>query len=112
WGLGDLQDDWEALLGKAGGVKLGGKKVAIFGLGDAGGYPDTFVDGMADLAAFAAERGAEVMGAFPAACYGADASRSEEDGRYVGLALDEDGHGELTEDRLLAWSALLKASFT
>ena len=46
WGIGDLQDDWENGIELLSKVELGSKKVAIFGLGDQMGYPDSFVDGM------------------------------------------------------------------
>ncbi len=42
WGLGDLQDDWEGFISQLQAVDLTGKKVALFGLGDADSYPDTF----------------------------------------------------------------------
>ena len=41
WGIGDLQDDWEDFLPKLAEQNLAGKKVALFGCGDADSYPDT-----------------------------------------------------------------------
>ena len=41
WGVGDLQDDWMAKLDEVKGY-LGGKKVAVFGLGDSVGFADSY----------------------------------------------------------------------
>ena len=41
WGIGDLQDDWEDFLPKLAEQNLAGKKVALFGCGDADSYPDS-----------------------------------------------------------------------
>ena len=49
WGIGDMQDDFEEFLSQIKIADLAGKKVAIFGLGDQDGYPDSFVDAMADI---------------------------------------------------------------
>ncbi len=59
WGLGELQDDWESAINKLDASALGDKKVALFGLGDQMGYPDTFVDAMGKIAQAVTNAGAE-----------------------------------------------------
>ncbi|WP_044214399.1 flavodoxin domain-containing protein, partial [Saccharicrinis fermentans] len=49
WGVGDLQDDWEDFLPKLAQADLNGKTVALFGLGDAESYYDSFVDGIGTI---------------------------------------------------------------
>ena len=44
WGAGELQDDWYGFLDQLKAQDLSGKKVALFGCGDSGSYPDTFCD--------------------------------------------------------------------
>ena len=46
WGIGDLQDDWEDFLPKLAEQNLAGKKVALFGCGDADSYPDSFCEAL------------------------------------------------------------------
>lgn len=108
WGEGELQDDWLAHQ-ELPGVELDGKTVALFGTGDAAGYPDTFVDGMGVLAAAAAKAGARRIGAWPTDGYGFDHSAALHNGQFVGLALDEDNQPEQTEARIEMWVAQLKA---
>jgi len=57
WGLGDLQDDWEGFISDLKAANLQGKKVALFGLGDAESYGDTFVDGMGAIYHAIADKG-------------------------------------------------------
>ena len=49
WGSGELQDDWPGFLDKLGKEDLSGRRVALFGCGDAGIYSDTFCDAMAEF---------------------------------------------------------------
>ncbi len=79
WGYGDLQDEWETALPDFDKVDLTGKRVALFGLGDQEGYPDTF-----------------------------DSSRAVENGKFIGLPLDDDNQGEMNSERLVSWVDQLK----
>src|SRR5690606_2432571 len=87
---------------------LEGKTVALFGLGDSGAYPDTFVDAMAELYEVVTQCGAKVVGQVPVDNYDFDSSRAVMDGHFVGLALDEDNESDLTEKRISAWVEQLK----
>lgn len=109
WGLGDLQDDWEGFISELQAVDLTGKTVAIFGLGDAEGYPDTFVDGIGTLYEAVSSQGATVIGSVPVVDYSYDASTAEVDGLFVGLPLDEDNESDKTQARLDAWLVDIKA---
>ena len=46
WNVGQLQKDWEAVFEEFETLDLSGKWIAVFGLGDQVGYPDTFVDAL------------------------------------------------------------------
>lgn len=108
WGYGDLQEDWERFMPKLKQANLKGKTVALFGLGDSGAYPDTFVDAMAELYEVVIQGGARVIGQVPVDHYDFDDSRAVLDGNFVGLALDEDNESDLTDQRISEWVAKLK----
>ena len=105
WNVGELQQDWDEVFRKLDGVDLGGVRVAFFGAGDQRGYPDNFQDAMGILRDKLLERGAVAdLGHWPTAGYHFQRSRALlPDGRFCGLALDEDGQKELTEARIAAW---------
>ena len=103
WGLGDLQDDWEGFLSELKKADLQGKKVALFGLGDADAYPDTFVDGMGTIFNAIADKGCEVVGMVSVDDYSFDASTAAIDNRFVGLVLDEDNECDKTDERIVKW---------
>jgi len=108
WGIGDLQDDWESCLDLLDDIDYSGKTVALFGLGDQEGYPDSFVDGMAFLKSRIEKNGGVISGEWPSAGYSFDSSRALEGDHFVGLALDEDNQGSLTESRIKEWVHSLK----
>ncbi|MBR8534097.1 flavodoxin [Carboxylicivirga sediminis] len=103
WGLGDLQDDWEGFITELQRVDLGGKQIALFGLGDADAYPDTFVDGMGTIYKAIAGKGCEVVGMVSVDDYSYDASTAELEGQLVGLAIDEDNESDKTQSRVESW---------
>ncbi len=110
WGCGDPQDDWAAtgfaLLEAADWT---GKKVAVFGLGDAQGFADTFCDAMADLAQKAVAKGATLVGTLPTDAFPGASSRIVDGDRLVGLALDETNEADKTDARLAVWEAAVRA---
>lgn len=109
WGSGDLQDDWDAF--DLGALKLHGKTVAVFGMGDSESYSDTYCSGMGKLAAAAKAAGANLVGAVSTEGYSFEASEAVEDGYFVGLALDNDNQEDQTEARIDAWVEKLKPYF-
>ncbi|NDJ27256.1 flavodoxin [Campylobacter sp. MIT 12-8780] len=110
WGSGDLQDDWDAF--DFSGLKLSGKTVAIFGMGDSESYSDTYCGAMGKLAEKLKEAGATLVGAVSTDGYSFEASEAVVDGKFVGLALDNDNHEDQTESRIDAWVATIKPSFS
>ncbi|MFA8299631.1 MAG: flavodoxin [Hyphomicrobiales bacterium] len=110
WGIGDLQDDMDAFLDTLGEANLEGKKVALFGLGDADGYPDSFVDGIKNIFD-AVESKSKVVGQVAADGYTYDASEAVVDDKFVGLPIDEDNESNLTDKRISDWVEGLKAEF-
>ncbi|AFY46785.1 flavodoxin, long chain [Nostoc sp. PCC 7524] len=111
WNIGELQSDWEGFYDELDNIDFSGKKVAYFGAGDQVGYPDTFQDAMGILEEKIAELGGETVGYWPTDNYEFTESKSLRDGKFVGLALDEDNQSDLTEERIKTWVAQLKQEF-
>jgi flavodoxin I len=105
WGLGDLQDDWNDRLPELEEIDLEGKTLAFFGLGDSSSYPDTFSDGMGLLFETLEGKIFDLAGKIPVEGYNFDSSKAVREGKFIGLALDEDNESNLTDKRLDAWIA-------
>ena len=108
WGLGDLQDDWEDFLPKLAEQDLSGKKVALFGCGDADSYPDSFCEAIYKIYEGLASSGCSFIGAYEPEGYSYDATQAEQDGKLIGLCLDEANQSDLTDERIEKWVALIK----
>lgn len=108
WHIGELQDDWAAMMNDIKALKFEGKKVAIFGLGDGKGYADTYVDGMAELLAPFEKGGAKHIGLWPTAGYEYKASKAIRNGKFLGLVIDVENQDNLSEKRVKEWAAQIK----
>ena len=107
WGLGDLQDDWESYLPKLKGENLSGKKVGLFGCGDASSYSDTFCAALGTIKAELANTGCTFIGAYPAEGYNYDETTAEENGQLIGLCVDDANESDQTEARMERWIAAM-----
>ena len=87
WGVGDLQDDWMAKLDEVKGY-LGGKKVAVFGLGDSVGFADSYCVAAETLADAAKAAGATLVGEI--------------------LKIDDTNEADQTDAKIAAWVATVK----
>lgn len=107
YGEGDLQCDWEDNLEKLKTSRIADKRVALFGTGDQETYPDSFVDAMGILYDYVVEQGAVVVGFTETNEYSFTKSAAERDGKFVGLALDEDNQSSQTGKRIASWISQL-----
>ena len=103
--------DWAKFLPEIGKTSYEGKTLAIFGLGDHVTYAATFVDHIGLLARELMNNGAELVGQVPADDYEFDESNALEDGKFLGLPVDEDFEPELTDERVKNWVAQIKPAF-
>ncbi|MDR0509593.1 MAG: flavodoxin [Rikenellaceae bacterium] len=101
WGLGELQDDWYDFLARLKKASLSGKRVALFGCGDSGGFSDTFCDALAIIRDELAATGCIFVGQIDLSGNNYS-SRAFEDGKAIGLTVD-DSAPEATGARLEAW---------
>lgn len=111
WEIGQLQEDWESFVDELQDVDWNGKKVAYVGLGDADGYPDTFLDALGLIHDRIKDKGASFIGAWPTDGYTFEASKGVVDGKFLGLAIDEDNEKDKTPGRIDQWVAQLKGEF-
>ncbi|MFN6566654.1 flavodoxin [Nostoc minutum NIES-26] len=111
WNVGELQSDWEDFYDELDNIDFSGKKVAYFGPGDQVGYPDTFQDALGILEEKISENGGETVGYWPTEGYEFSESKALRNGKFVGLALDEDNQSDLTEERIKTWVTQLKQEF-
>ena len=106
-GIGDLQDDWETLLPKVEKMDFSGKKVALFSLGDSASFSASFAGAMYHI--YKPLKGkVEFVGSVSTEGYNFDDSDSVINGKFIGLALDEDNEYNETDARIAAWVEDLK----
>lgn len=107
WGSGDLQDDWYDFLDGLKAKDLSGKKIGLFGCGDAGSYPDTFCGALGQIYEDLQGTGATFIGQYTPEDYDVTDSPVCVDGKFVGLAIDE-SDPDKTDARTDAWVELIK----
>jgi flavodoxin I len=103
WGMGEMQNDWEAKLKLLKEADLKGKRIALFGLGDQIAYADTYLDAMGTLYDTLLSCGVTPVGQWPADGYACEKSTALRENRFVGLALDEDNESKKTAERIDSW---------
>lgn len=111
WEIGQLQEDWESFVDELESVDFNGKKIAYVGLGDADGYPDTFIDAPGIIHERIKDKGASVVGMWPTDGYNFEASKSVVDGKFLGLVIDEENQKDLTAGRIEKWVGMIKPEF-
>lgn len=111
WEIGQLQEDWDSFVDEIENVDYSNKKVTYVGLGDADGYPDTYQDALGIIHDRIKDKGATFVGAWPTDGYNFNASKGVVNGKFLGLALDEDNQKDLTAERIERWVAELKKEF-
>ena len=112
WDVGELQSDWDGFYeDELDNINFNGKKVAYFGAGDQIGYSDNFQDAMGILEEKISELGGTTVGYWPTDSYDFDDSKALRNGKFVGLAIDEDNQSELTDSRIQSWVTQLKSEF-
>ncbi len=111
WNIGELQSDWEGFFDELDNIDFKGKKVAYFGTGDQIGYGDNFQDAMGILEEKISSLGGTTVGNWSTDGYDFSESKAVKNGKFIGLALDDDNQAELTEERIKKWVAQLKTDF-
>lgn len=111
WWDGELPTYWDELMPTIEDMDLKGKKIAIFGLGNQKDYPQNFADAIGIMAKAFEERGAKIIGFTSVDGYTYEKSRAVRDGKFMGLALDQENQGMLTNERVLKWAEQIRLDF-
>ncbi len=103
WNVGQLQDDWDDQFLNLDDLELTSKKIAIFGLGDQYGYPESFCDAIGILGRKFIAQGAELVGFTPTDGYEFTHSEGAAGEMFMGLALDDENESEKTPGKITDW---------
>ncbi len=85
--------------------------MAYFGAGDQIGYADNFQDAMGILEEKITSLGGQTVGYWPTDDYDFTESKAVKNGKFVGLAIDEDNQSDMTGLRVKYWVDRLKQEF-
>ncbi len=110
WGVGEMQDDWNDFLFKLKDLDLKGKTVALFGCGDALSFGSSFCDALGVIYHELGQTGCDFTGEVETSDYQYDDSQAVVDGKFVGLAIDDNNESEKTDERVNRWTEQLKQS--
>lgn len=110
WFDGELPNYWDEFVPALEELDLTGKKIAIYGLADQVGYPENFGDAVGLMARLLRSLGAVIVGETSPEGYRYESSKALENGMFLGLILDQENQGRLTEERLKNWLESIKAS--
>jgi len=99
---------WDDIIDDIKKLDMSGKIVACYGLGDSVCYSEGFCDAMEELHRIFKGTGATMVGYVDPSGYEYTESKSELEGQFIGLPLDEMNEDDLTEDRLKAWLLQLR----
>lgn len=110
WFDGELPFYWDEWLPALEDIDFAGKKFAIFGLADQIHYPDNFADAVGIFAQFVRRLNGEVIGLTSAENYQFRNSKALENGKFLGLILDEDNEAEKSNERIEQWCSQILAS--
>ncbi|MDR2026937.1 MAG: flavodoxin [Prevotellaceae bacterium] len=107
-GLGDLQYFWEEYLDTLKSADLSGKTVALFCCGDSYTYSDSFCGAMRKIYDAIKDRGCKIVGSISTGGYETDDTDAVIDGKFVGLAIDNDNEEDKTPERIDLWIKSMK----
>lgn len=113
WDQDFSNTDWSRFFPEIGKIDYSNRIIAIFGLGDHVTYPGHFVNAMGVLAKEILKicPDARIVGQVNTSDYEFDESEAIIDGRFIGLALDEDFEPELTDQRITSWVNQIAGEF-
>jgi flavodoxin long chain len=111
WQEAQANNWWNDFFVKTENVSFAGKKFALFGLGDQVLYPDNFVDSLGFLKTEIEKRKGTLIGYWPTEGYNFIGSEGAADGKFFGLALDEDQQADQSSQRIAKWVTQIMKEF-
>ncbi|MCM2681332.1 flavodoxin FldB [Echinimonas agarilytica] len=106
WDYGELQEDWESQWADVATLQLAGKIVALYGMGDQEGYADWFQDALGMLHEAIEHPEVARIGFWPNGDdyqFNASKALTPDNSQFVGLALDDEGQFERSDQRIEDW---------
>jgi len=111
WFDGELPNYWDEFVPELEDLKLKGKKIAMYGLGDQKNYGENFIDAVGLMAEILEAGGATLVGLTSVEGYSYEHSRAERNGKFLGLAIDFENQGTKNKARVKTWVEQLKKEF-
>ena len=111
WFDGELPNYWDEFVPALEDMDLEGKTIAIFGNGNQRDYPENFVDAIGILGKLLEQLGAEIIGETSTDGYVFESSVAVRDGKFMGLAIDQDTQAKLTDERVKNWVKDIQVKF-
>lgn len=110
WGQGDFHFSWvDAILEiSSEGMDFSGKKIALFGAGDAKKHGEHFCSALGKFYAVFTKAGASIVGFVDKDDYTYESSLAQIDGKLCGLAIDNINEPDKTDERIEKWIEQLK----
>lgn len=111
WMDGELPYYWDEFVPAIEDLSMGGKKVALFGLGDQSYSYENFVDALGILGYLLEGQGAKLHGFTSTEGYDFEKSAGVRDNQFLGLAIDIENQAALTKERVAKWVEQVKKEF-
>ncbi len=111
WQEAKADNKWSEFFLKTENLSFKNKQFALFGLGDQVLYPDNFVDSLGFLKKEIEKRDGTLVGYWPTEGYTFTGSEGAAEGKFFGLALDEDQQESMTPERVKAWVEQITREF-
>lgn len=105
-GDGVLQKDFDKFLTDFSDEDFSGKTIALVGVGGQVKHPDTFCNGLKDLKEKVKK--AKIIGHGLTDGFTFNHSKAVENGKFIGLCLDQKAQANMSEDRIKNWLKLVE----
>lgn len=110
-GFGELHYSWDNFINDFSSYNFDGKTVALFGVGDSQSYPLSFAGSVREFYDALKDKNCKIVGEVSTEGYDFEESSAVVDGKFLGLAIDEDNEEEKTDERIRAWVNSIENSF-
>ena len=111
YGVGELQQDWETVFNEFKSIDFSDKIVALVGIGNQTTFGESFIGALVLLYEAVIEKGGKIIGLTSTKGYHFEECEAIVDGKFMGLALDEDNQDDMTPDRIYDWLEDIKPLF-
>ena len=111
YGVGELQKDWEDAFEDFKKIDFSNKVVALVGVGNQTTFGESFIGALVLLYEAVTANGGKIIGLTSTDGYHYEECEAIIDGKFMGLALDEDNQDDMTPDRIFDWLEDIKPLF-